>query len=204
MAKLLATEAANRACYDAIQILGGYGYTRDYPVERLYRDNRLNHIHEGTYGIQGLDLLGRKVPLRDGEALQELGARMRETAAQARRHPALEACADALVAAVADVARTTRLLVSTMQRGRAELALANATLFLEALGQVTVAWRWLEQARVATLALTRAAGGERAFYRGKLAACRYFYRYELPRVGPVLALLRELDDTALTTAVDEF
>jgi butyryl-CoA dehydrogenase len=188
----------------AIQVLGGYGYTRDYPVERLYRDNRLNHIHEGTYGIHGLDLLGRKVQLRGGRALRELGARMRATAGEARRDPALAACADQLEAGIGDIERTTRRLLSAASQGRAELALANATLYLEALGQLTVAWRWLEQARVAAAALARSSTDEAAFYRGKLAACRYFFNYELPRIRPTLALLLDLDDTALTIAPEEF
>jgi butyryl-CoA dehydrogenase len=188
----------------AIQVLGGYGYTRDYPVERLYRDNRLNHIHEGAYGIHGLDLLGRKLRLREGAALAELAARMRADAAVALGDPALAAFAQALSAAIAEVERTTRTLLSAAAGGRVGLALANATLYLEALGHVTVAWRWLVQGVAASRALGAAAGGERDFYLGKLAACRYFFRYELPRVGPVLDLLSSLDDTTVTLGPDQF
>ncbi|MGH8252125.1 MAG: acyl-CoA dehydrogenase family protein, partial [Steroidobacteraceae bacterium] len=100
----------------AIQVLGGYGYTRDYPVERLYRDNRLNHIHEGTHGIHGLDLLGRKVPMQDGAALKELFARMAETIVAARGIPELEGLAAELAAAIGDVAETTRRRVEAMPK----------------------------------------------------------------------------------------
>jgi butyryl-CoA dehydrogenase len=188
----------------AIQVLGGYGYTRDYPVERLYRDNRLNHIHEGAYGIHGLDLLGRKAALQDGAALRELGVRIAATIDRAGHLPVLAPLARSLAAALEDAAATTRTLLEAAGRGRVELALANATLYLEALGHVVVAWRWLEQAHTAALALESADGEERSFYRGKLAACRYFFRYELPRTGPLWALLRELDDTTTTIAVAEF
>ncbi|MEX1993531.1 MAG: acyl-CoA dehydrogenase [Steroidobacteraceae bacterium] len=180
----------------AIQVHGGYGYTRDYPVERLYRDNRLNHIHEGTHGIHGLDLLGRKVPMQGGAALKDLFARMVETIAAARPVTGLAEPASALEAAIADIGATTRRLVEAMA-GDPERALANATLYLDSLGHVVVAWRWLAQALAANEALMRANATERDFYRGKLSACRYFFRYELPRIGPALALLRSLDDTAL-------
>ena len=188
----------------AIQVLGGYGYTRDYPVERLYRDNRLNHIHEGAYGIQGLDLLGRKVALEGGVALSELGERIGRTVERARAVPSLADMAGSLAEAAGEAAVTTRTLHEAAAAGRAELAFANATLYLEALGQVVVAWRWLEQALSAASAIATADGNQRAFYRGKLAACRYFFRYELPRTGPTWQLLRELDDTVTTVAVEEF
>jgi butyryl-CoA dehydrogenase len=181
----------------AIQVHGGYGYTRDYPVERLYRDNRLNHIHEGTHGIHGLDLLGRKVPMHGGAALKELFGRMQSSIAAAQEQPELAVEASSLAAAIDDIAATTRVLVAAMA-GDPERALANATLYLDSLGHAVVAWRWLDQA-IAALAASGAAGtAERDFYAGKLAACRYFYRYELPRIAPALALLRALDDTALT------
>ena len=178
--------------------------TRVTPVERLYRDNRLNHIHEGAYGIQGLDLLGRKVRMKDGAALKLLAARMLASAEAARCDAALAAWGDALAATVADVSATTRQLLAAAAGGRVEVALANATLYLDAIGQATVAWRWLEQARVASRALDTASPADHDFYRGKLAACRYFYRYELPRVGPLLELLRSLDDTTVSIGPGEF
>ena len=179
----------------AIQVHGGYGYTRDYQVERLYRDNRLNHIHEGTHGIHGLDLLGRKVALQGGAAFRELLARITETITAARAQPEIAEHAEALATTLTDVRRTTEVLVGALAKDP-ERALANATLYLDSLGHVVVAWRWLVQALVATRALPAAGAGDQ-FYAGKLAACRFFFRYELPRITPTLALLRTLDDTAL-------
>jgi butyryl-CoA dehydrogenase len=181
----------------AIQVLGGYGYTRDYPVERLYRDNRLNHIHEGTHGIHGLDLLGRKVPMKGGAALKDLFARIGGTIAATRSDAELAEHAAALAAAVADTGATALKLVGAMAQDP-ERGLANATLFLDALGHVVVAWRWLAQAQAALQALPRADAVAQDFCRGKLAACRYFFRYELPKTRPSLELLRSLDDTAIT------
>jgi butyryl-CoA dehydrogenase len=180
----------------AIQVHGGYGYTRDYPVERLYRDNRLNHIHEGTHGIHGLDLLGRKVPIKGGAALKDLFARMGETIAETRPVPELAEYATALAGAIADTGDTAAQLVGGLASDP-ERALANATLFLDSLGHLVVAWRWLVQAQAALAKQAAADGVTQDFCRGKLAACRYFYRYELPRIRPSLELLRSLDDTTL-------
>ena len=178
----------------AIQVLGGYGYTRDYPVERLYRDNRLNHIHEGTHGIHGLDLLGRKVAMQGGAAMRELAARITETIAQAKAEAQLAEHAAELKAALSDIGRTTEFLVGAIAKDPGR-ALANATLYLDSLGHLIVAWRWLAQGLAATRA--KAGAADRDFYAGKLAACRFFFRYELPRITPALVLLRSLDDTAL-------
>jgi alkylation response protein AidB-like acyl-CoA dehydrogenase len=180
----------------AIQVHGGYGYTRDYKVEQLYRDNRLNPIHEGTHGIQATDLLGRKVGMERGRAFELLLARISETAAEAQRSDAalLGQCADALNAAALEVGATTRALLS----GRdASLMLANASVYLELLGHVVIAWVWLRQAQLAQRALGTAQGDDVAFYRGKLQACQYFFRYELPRTGAQNELLRKFDATCL-------
>ena len=180
----------------AIQVHGGYGYTRDYKVEQLYRDNRLNPIHEGTHGIQAMDLLGRKVGMARGRAFELLLAHMEQTAAaaQASDAPPLREFAAALRAAMAKAGATTRQLLA----GRdVDLMLANASVYLEMLGHLVVAWIWLRQALVAQSALGKAQGDDVAFYRGKLQACRYFFRYELPRTGAQNELLRSLDPTCL-------
>jgi alkylation response protein AidB-like acyl-CoA dehydrogenase len=173
----------------AIQVHGGYGYTRDYPVEQLYRDNRLNPIHEGTHGIQALDLLGRKVTMERGKALVLLGTEIARCIERARGtgDTDLRGYAASLEQAVARAVETTRVLHGS---GDPERALANATVYLEAFGHVVLAWMWLEQA----LAAHGKAGD---FYHGKRQACRYFFHWELPRTGPQFDLLANLDDTTL-------
>jgi alkylation response protein AidB-like acyl-CoA dehydrogenase len=180
----------------AIQVHGGYGYTREYPVEQLYRDNRLNPIHEGTNGIQALDLLGRKAAGDGGRAMAILGAALARDVEAAAGHEALRAHAAALAEAHGRLVATTRRLGAAMAED-VPLALANATPYLEAFGHVAVAWMWLRQATAASAGLARGAPHDADFYRGKLAACRYFFRWELPRIGPRLELLDALDATCL-------
>ncbi len=171
----------------AIQVHGGYGYTRDYKVEQFYRDNRLNPIHEGTHGIQGLDLLGRKVVAENGAAFKLLASRVAETIGKARAHENLAESADALGRRFQRLSEVTRTLWSA---GDAQLTLANATVYLEAFGHIAIAWIWLEQALAA-----EAKEGD--FYEGKRSAMRYFFRWELPKVDAQLDLLASLDRTTL-------
>jgi len=178
----------------AIQVHGGYGYTRDYDVEQFYRDNRINAIHEGTHGIQALDLLGRKVRLHDGAALTLLGNRMRQAAEAARGNADLAAYADLLTRAWEAMLRVTRA-VNSLADPCARLG--NATPYLEAFGHVTVAFLWLEQALAAQAMLAAPAAADGAFYRGKLQACRFFFRWELPRMHAWLAVLEPLDTTCI-------
>ena len=179
----------------AIQVHGGYGYTRDYNVEQFYRDNRLNPIHEGTHGIQGLDLLGRKVVMQGGAALQALASRVRATIARCKAVP--DPGSQRLAAALdAQWSRLEEVTATLHAAGDPDRTLANATVYLEAFGHIVIAWIWLEQALVAGRSMT--GGADDAFYQGKLAACRYFFAFELTKVGPMLDLLASLDDTTLT------
>ena len=188
----------------AIQILGGYGYTREFPLERFYRDNRLNPIHEGTHGIQGLDLLGRKVAMQGGAAFGALCAEYRATLAAAATVDAFADYHTALSEAIATLEATTATLIALRDAGEINRALANATLYLDAFGHVVMAWMWLRQALTARHNLDSAIGADIDFYRGKLAACQYFYRYELPKVVERCALLASGDDTCLATAESWF
>jgi alkylation response protein AidB-like acyl-CoA dehydrogenase len=181
----------------AIQVLGGYGYSREYPVERLYRDNRLNAIHEGTNGIQALDLLGRKVLMNNGAALHALVRQIHGTIHAAATTSELAAFAETLQAAVVQMSETTQILVGAALEGKTDLFLANATLYLHALGHTVIGWMWLQQAIAATEAL--ASHPSDTFYLGKMRACQYFFRWEMPRINRWSELLSSLDDTCLAT-----
>ena len=172
----------------AIQVHGGYGYTREYDVEQHYRDNRLNPIHEGTHGIQSLDLLGRKVTQRSGASLVALGNAVAETitAANALGGEPQQLGAQLDSAWQRLVGVTTTMFAS----GDIEAALANSVIYLEAFGHIVVAWIWLEQ-------LLAAEGHTGDFYDGKRQSARYFFRYELPKTAPALDLLEGLDRTTL-------
>jgi hypothetical protein len=169
----------------AIQVHGGYGYTRDYNVEQLYRDNRINPIHEGTHGIHGLDLLGRKVTIDGGAGLRALLDEMARTSTRAMevRSTDLTVWADALQRSAQRIDEVTTRLWEACDP---EIALANSTAYLEAVGHVVLAWIWLEQALAAD-------GKSGDFYDGKRAATRYFFTHELPKTTAQFDLLAALD-----------
>jgi butyryl-CoA dehydrogenase len=187
----------------AIQIHGGYGYTREYPVEQFYRDNRLNPIHEGTHGIQALDLLGRKAVMNKGAAMKLFATEVRKSIADTQGDPTLTTYAIELEAALNEVAASLQVLAPILA-SNPTLALSNAVLFLEAFGHTVIAWIWLRQAVAAQRGLQQGIPADAAFYRGKLAACRWFYRWELPKVRQWHELLRSLDDTTLTMPPENF
>lgn len=172
----------------AIQVHGGYGYTREYDVEQHYRDNRLNPIHEGTHGIQSLDLLGRKVPARGGAGLAALGTAIGETVAEADALGGRPAEHASLLDAAWQ--RLTAVTADMFGSGDVDAAMANSVIYLEAFGHIVVAWMWLQQE-------IAAHGHTGDFYDGKRQASRYFFRYELPKTAPQLDLLASLDRTTL-------
>jgi alkylation response protein AidB-like acyl-CoA dehydrogenase len=189
----------------AIQIHGGYGYTRDYPVERMYRDNRLNPIHEGTKGIQGLDLLGRKVSHMGGAGLKVLIEDMGTTADEAYADPELAGLAEELIIARNRATGVTHVLLSRAGKVGPDVFLANASVYLDMLGHVTVAWIWLRQAIAARRGLSAGAVGPRASHlRGKVAAAKFFFAQDLPMIFPQADLLERMDRTAIETEVDWF
>jgi len=172
----------------AIQVHGGYGYTRDYDVEQHYRDSRLNPIHEGTHGIQAIDLLGRKTSMRDGAGLDLLDEKIRRTIAAASS--LTTEVADH--AADLDRARARLVEVTRVLHAHPEPAtrLANASIYLEAAGHIVLGWIWLQQ-------LVALGDRDDDFARGKRSTARYFRFYELPRVAPQLDLLASLDRTTV-------
>ena len=185
----------------AIQVLGGYGYTREYPVERLYRDNRLNHIHEGTWGIQGLDILGRKVRMHGGAAVSILRQEIQETIDSAISHPELVSFCEQL--------KTSLLLVedtidAVSKADDPSLALANATIFLDAIGHLVIAWMWLKQAVAALEGKQKENTADEAFYEGKISAMKFFFNYELPKIKPNLELVAQLDSTCYDLTAEQF
>ena len=176
----------------AIQVLGGYGYTRDFPVEQYWRDNRLNMIHEGTHGIQALDLLGRKVVMQGGAGLALLAGKVNATIERARAVAPLAEHAAALAAALKHLGTATTAAWAT---GDPEEALANATPYLQAFGHTVLAWVWLDVALCAQNQLGQRSGADDALLHGKVAACTYFFRYELPRIGAWLKVVETRDPT---------
>ncbi len=196
LAKTFPALGCQIAISNAMQVMGGYGYAREYPIEQLYRDNRLNQIHEGTNGIQSLDLLGRKVVQQGGASFKALMGRIRATLAQAAQTD-LAPYADQLGTALGQWAECTQVLGMAMPKDP-NLALANANVYMDVANRVVVAWLWLRMGVTADGRRGTAVNDEeRAFFEGKLAAMRYWFAFELPRIGPDIALLSRLDATTL-------
>jgi butyryl-CoA dehydrogenase len=172
----------------AIQVLGGYGYTRDFPVEQYWRDNRLNMIHEGTHGIQALDLLGRKVVMDGGVGLKLLAGHMGLTIERAGQVEGLAEHANQLAGALQKLGASTKAAWAT---GVPEEALANATPYLQAFGHVVLAWIWLDVALVTD-------------QPGRRAALRYFFAYELPKIDAWLGVVARREDVCRTMHEDWF
>ena len=179
----------------AIQVHGGYGYTRDFPVEQYWRDNRLNMIHEGTHGIQGMDLLGRKVLMEEGKGLKLLAGRINDTIQRAMQVPELAGHANALGQSLAQVGAATKAAWSTGEPGD---ALANAVPYLQGFGHMVLAWIWLDVSLVAQAAADAPAR------TGRLAAMRYFFLYELPKIGAWLNVVSSRDQTCADMPEDAF
>ncbi|MGE4243056.1 acyl-CoA dehydrogenase [Ramlibacter sp.] len=173
----------------AIQIHGGYGYTRDFPVEQYWRDQRLNMIHEGTHGIQAADLLGRKVVMEGGKGLSLLAARVNATIERAIHVPELAEHANALGSALQKVGAATQSAWATAQPGD---ALANAVPYMQAFGHMVIAWMWLDVLCVD------------AKDEGRARAARYFFHYELPKIGAWLRVVETRDRTCADMPEDAF
>ena len=173
----------------AIQVHGGYGYTRDFPVEQYWRDNRLNMIHEGTHGILAMDLLGRKVLMENGKGMQLLAERMQATMAKAGAHAQLIPWATALGSALQEVGAATGKAWAT---GVPAEALANAVPYLQAFGHTVLAWMWLD---VAAKALELDPQTTQLDTQGRLGCTQFFFHYELPKIGAWLSVVQSRDMT---------
>jgi alkylation response protein AidB-like acyl-CoA dehydrogenase len=186
----------------AIQVLGGAGYMREYPVEQLYRDQRLNPIHEGTEGIHGIDILGRKVRMNGGLAVQHFAATVRATVQQAAADSRLRSQAQFVELNLALLLETTSKLLAFTAR-EPDAGLSNATIYLDVFGRVTVAWLWLMQAVVASQALAKGpSADDTSFYNGKLQAAAYYIEWELPQIRHQCALLTEPNLVPFHTRAD--
>ena len=190
VAKSYPSEMGIVSISQGLQCLGGSGYCDDYPLEQYYRDARIHPIHEGTTGIQGMDLLGRKVVMQEGRAFQLYLEEVTRTIADAGKLPDLFPMAAQLEEAVARLKAVTEALVNIAVQEGPEKFLADATLYLDFFGIVTVAWQWLLQGISVQTALAGACSpSDRNFYQGKLFALKFFFEYELPKT---LALEKRL------------
>lgn len=198
----------------AVQVLGGAGYTTDFTVEQYYREARIHPIHEGTTGIHGLDLLGRKITINNGKAVQIFFEEVSQTMAKASENvagryaaagePYLQPFVEKLQKALDKAQQATGYLLGLAGKGETEKFLADATLYLEMFGIITIAWQWLNQGIVAKENLNDAHEADQNFYQGKLATMRYFYEYELVKVDSLVKRLQSTDSVTIEMQSDWF
>jgi alkylation response protein AidB-like acyl-CoA dehydrogenase len=188
--KTYASEAGTRATSLGVQVLGGYGYTMDFPLQQYYRDIKIMAIYEGTTGIQSMDLLGRKTIIQDGKALLVLLKTMQSTIQQATSHPDLEAYSKALTHAIQEWKKVHAYLIQFVQKGDLERYLADATIYMEMASTIVIAWQWLKMAVVAKEHLT---SSEKFFPQDALESwihtMKFFYKYELPHISSSVTTL---------------
>lgn len=193
------------SCSQGLQILGGYGYCDEFPLEQYYRDCRIHPLHEGTTGIQGIDILGRKMTMKKGKGLQLYLTEVRKTIAAAREDAELKPYAQALETVLGKLESVTAHLVGIAAQGNQEFFLADATLFLEFFSIIAIAWQWLLQAATAKKALaTNPLQADVNFYQGKIHTCRYFFGYELPKIEGLAIRLTNGDGLTVTMKNEYF
>jgi butyryl-CoA dehydrogenase len=205
VAKTYPSEMGLLSISAGLQCLGGSGYCDDYPLEQYYRDARIHPIHEGTTGIHGLDLLGRKVMMNHGKAYRLFLEEMEGTIRRAEKFEELQSYVKKLKSSLEMLQKVTTHLIEVRKKGDPELFLADATLYLEFFGIVCVAWQWLLQATAVVKALmNRPNSAEANFYNGKFFAFRYFFEYELPKMEGLARRLMNSDGLTVELKPDLF
>jgi alkylation response protein AidB-like acyl-CoA dehydrogenase len=202
VAKTYPSEMGILSISQGLQCLGGYGYCDEFLLELFYRDARIHPIHEGTTGIQGIDLLGRKVIMKGGKAFTLFTDEVEKTILKAGTIPALVPYGRTLSEALASLKDITAHLAALALEGKVEVFLADSTLYLELFGIITVAWQWLLQGLAIQEALSSDLSElEKQFYQGKFYTLRFFFHYELPKIKGLLQRLKESD--GLTASMDK-
>jgi butyryl-CoA dehydrogenase len=205
MVKTFPSEYGVLSISAAMQCLGGYGFCHDFPIEQYYRDIRIDPIHEGTTGIQGQDILGRKITMKKGEAYRLFLAEVNETIAAARGIADLKAQADQLARGLDVMNELIAYLLGVQEQKGTEEFLADATLFLDMAGLLAIGWQWLKQGIVAYNALQgKVSQGDVNFYNGKLQTLNYFFAYEIPRVDSLAYVMKNSHGVTANMDVNYF
>jgi len=186
----------------AIQILGGYGYCTDFNVELYFRDARIHPIHEGTTGIQGQDILGRKVLMKNGRAFELFIDEISSAVEKASAYPEISHYSNILESNIHIYRSVTEYLTKKENSSNRELFLSDAALYLELTGIITIAWQWLLQGIAAVEGKRRHKEGNLSdFYDSKIHTMKFFFKYEVPKIHTLFLTL--IDDNVLTVGIDE-
>ncbi|RJP39777.1 MAG: acyl-CoA dehydrogenase, partial [Desulfobacteraceae bacterium] len=196
IAKGYVTDRSFDVCSQAMQVYGGYGYIKEYPVEQLLRDCRITMIYEGTNGIQAMDLLGRKLGMKKGKPIMDLFGEIQKTVASAKQKPELAELAGGVEKALNKLGEVGMHMGQTAMSDKVLTAFANAYPFMEVAGDVVMAWMLLWRSDIAAAKLA-GNGKDAAFYKGQIKALDYFVNSVLPTTqGKMRAILGASDAVA--------
>ena len=193
VAKSWPSEFCLEANKHAIQVLGGYGYTKDFPLERFYRDNRLNPIHEGTHGIQALDLIGRKIFANEGKSFIFLLTLVKETISKAKKDAELKIFGDQLDASIMQLESVVESIKLKRKNSSDYLALSSAGIFLDAFGLILIGWMWLKQGIIVFEKLR--VEDTNPFYLGKKSTIKFYFNHDLPKARERLDFISRFDSS---------
>jgi len=200
--KTYPSEMGITAVNNGVQVLGGYGFCSDYILQQYLRDIRISAIYEGTTGIQSQDLLGRKITMENGKALQLLSEEIKESIQTASNYDMLKPHAHKLDEKLQLTQKVLQSLMVYAKKGDYQRFLADATPFMEFFSTIVIAWQWLTIAVKAQEALVVGTGKyEEAFLQSKLHAMKFYFRYELPKTSGLAEVL--MDEQALTLNTDK-
>lgn len=200
--KTYPSEMGRVAVDNGLQILGGYGFCSDYVLQQYFRDIRISALYEGTTGIQSQDLLGRKITMNNGKALQLLSKEITDSIKASMAYKELEPYARKLEAKLELTQEVLKSLMGYAMKGNYERFLADATPFMEFFGNIVLGWVWLDIAREAQYALDNGSvENSMDFYQNKIHAMRFYFKYELPKTNGLAEIL--MDEQTLTIGTNE-
>ena len=194
IAKTFPAEKGLESISNGLQVLGGYGFCTDYDLEQYYRDIRIMSLYEGTTGIQSLDLMGRKIVMKNGAAMKTLINEFKDTIDEAKSFEELVPYAEHFKNNSKQLSETIMKLIEYAMKGEHERYISDATIFMEYMGTIVVAWQWLKMATVAKRAIIN---GEKtyssSFYEKKIHTMKFFFKYELSRTQGIKDVLLHPD-----------
>jgi len=198
IAKTYPSEVGRDSVNAGLQIFGGYGFCTEFPLEQYYRDIRIMSLYEGTTGIQSLDLLGRKVTMKNGAAMKALTKVIIEDIKAAENFDELKPYASQLKLASKDLEETIMHLLQFAMSGEHERYIADANIFMEMMSHIVIAWQWLNMARVAKTSLVNGIQTySEQFYESKIHTMKFFFKYELPKVESCKTTLHNKESLTL-------
>ncbi|MFP4477438.1 MAG: acyl-CoA dehydrogenase [Desulfatibacillaceae bacterium] len=196
--KAYAAQRGYEVIVQAMQVYGGYGYIREYPIEQLLRDCKITSIYEGTDGIQAMDLLGRKLAMNKGRHFMDFLAEVSKAVARAKEYERLGGIAEKVEAAAEKLGRTAMVIGGALGEGKVKGAFAHAFPFMMAMGDVIMAWQLLWRATVAEKALAgKARAKDKAFYEGQVKSAEFFAYTVLPRTLGGMDGIQAMQPTAV-------